>query len=420
MMRAGRRRHTALCAPVLLVLLGLGAPGLLLAQGTERVTTLAVVVREGETSEIRRPLTLRLVADSMVSAVPDSPVTLVLSAYTGPADPETLRAIAANAGADVLLLATVAGTDAEIAVDLQALDSLSGSVLRTATFADRLDSAYRILFGRFWNDLPNFLAELPAISSTAVLRVALEGEGLVVVEGVGRRRASPAEPAEFQLSAPASYRVTVNRDGYYPESISLLLEPGTAVDLAPESVQLPSVILDLGLHSLGFPRATLSWIPRGSEFALGIGLLSYAGGLNPFFTSGLDLPFTAVPLLEILATLAVPPLGPGVLAAGAGAEGAALAVQPALEFGLRLNVGGGPFVDAVIPAVLRLPLDLELQVRRGRAFWLRIAPALFFLADPDAAAVLLSSAQTVGPQPIAVGPVGLQIADPSFGFRMAF
>ena len=419
-MRTPTHNPISRCLTLVLLILGLAEPSPLLAQESGRARTLAVVVREGASADLQRPLTLRLVADSMVAAVPDSPVTLVLSDYGGPVDLGTLQAIAAGAGAQVLLLATVNGTDAEITVELQAVSSRNASVLGAATFADRLDSAYRILFGRFWSELPGFLASLPPVSDTGILRVVPDGAGLARVMGIGRRRASPGAPAEFQLPAPASYRVTVNRDGHYPETVTLLLEPGSTVELTPVSVALPRVVVDAGLQSLGFPRATVSWIPGSNGFAVGIGMVSYAGGLNPFFSSGLDLPFTVVPLLELLGTISVPPLGPGLLATDSGVDGTALALQPSLELGLRLNLAEGPLVDAVIPLVLRFPLDLELQVSRGRAFWLRISPTLFLLGDPDAGSVLLSSASTIGPRPIAVGSVGVQALDPSFGFRMAF
>lgn len=407
--------------PLLVLLLLLGGPARhAVAQAPQPSLTFAVLVRRGEAADFRRPLTLRLVADSLVAAIPDAPVSLVLSDYSGPADPGTLQAIGANAGADVVLLSTVDGTDSELSIDLQAIDSRLGTVLQTAAFADRIDSAYRILFGRFWSDLPAFLSALPARSTTARLRVIPGGEAEVRIAGVGRLVATPAAPAEFTLPAPASYEITVYRPDHYPEVTRLLLEPGSETELRPDSAALPRMILDVGLQSIGFPRLTFSWIPNGRQTALGVGLVSYVGGLNPFFASGLGLPFASVPLMEVLGVLAFPPLGPGLLGGGSVDGASSVALQTSLELGLRLNLAGGPLADRVIPLALRIPLDLELLVRRGRAFWFRVNPTLYYLADPVAGAVLLSSGQIVGPRPIPVGRVGVQALDISVGFRMAF
>ncbi len=285
-------------------------------------------------------------------------------------------------GADSVLQVSISGSMAGLTADFIIFDALIRNEVARFTLEGTIDAQYRNLFAGFWYEAMVTLEEtFQPLASSASLGVLALPDSRITIPAATREGESLVSPndsdnqAVFTLDIPASYRVLVEKAGHYTEERELFLSESTIIDVSAEQEILDRWYIQPGLHMFGFVRLGGGLLYREDQLRLGLDLVMYQAGIQPFQEANSNNPdpslLVSLPLTTfgISASLGIPVIPWN------------LPIQPYAEavFALRFLTDTRLIIDPLFPMELRLEPGMQWDIGRHTALYVGLSNTFTFM-----------------------------------------
>jgi hypothetical protein len=284
--------------------------------------------------------------------------------------------------ADSVLLVRISGDMTELVADFILYDALVQSEVGRFSVSGSVDSQYRNLFAGFWYEAIVTLEEtFQPLADSAELAVSALPGTLVSIPFATREGETVDEDlaesgrAVFNLPIPASYRVILQRPGYYTEERELFLNKSTVLDLREQQEPLDRWYVQPGLHMLSFARIGGGMLLREDRLRLGLDIIVYQLGIQPFQESSPDNREPSLIISLPLTTLGVSgamtfPLIPWDLP-----------IQPYAEavLAMRFLTETRLIIDPLFPLELRLEPGIQWNIGRHSVLFVGLSNTFSFM-----------------------------------------
>jgi hypothetical protein len=276
-------------------------------------------------------------------------------------------------GGDSYILLTLSGSLRRLEYVLSMVDVNISDDIFTISGRSRIDSRYRVLLTRYWNDAVANIEAVQGISPAAELTIrALPGTAVSIRGRSEEYQMSDSGSLEVDLPAPASYAVRFQLEGHYTENIIVYLDKKGAIAEVEQSL-LGTIVLESGLNHFAFPYISAHYFILPETISLGVSYQPYFLGLSPFLNQEAEPSlFASFNLHEIQL------IGKWYI----NGVTAPVRYQIGLNTTIRIIPEFGQFIDPIFPIALGPNTSVELALNRNMFLGITWSPQ-FYLTTLD-------------------------------------